>query len=101
MKKLFVLILSLFLVCGCFAKDNNSAYDALVDATAKAYATGSKVASFIGTKAKNVNDEYEITDNIKKFIEDEGLDKKVEHFGKSVDEFTNDVKSKLKKKINK
>jgi len=97
MKKLFVLILSLFLVCSCFAKDNNATYDTLVDVTAKAYNTGSKIASFIGTKAKDINDEYEITDNIKKFIKDKGFDKKAEHFGKSVDEFTNDVKKQVKK----
>jgi len=90
MKKLFVLILSLFLVCSCFAKDNNATYDTLVDVTAKAYNTGSKITSFIGTKAKDINDEYEITDNIKKFI-------KAEYFGKSVDEFTNDVKKQVKK----
>lgn len=97
MKKLFVLILSLSLVCSCFAKDNNTVYETLVDVTAKAYTTGSKVTSFIGTKAKDVNDEYEITDNIKKFIEDRGLDKRAERFGKSVDEFTNDVKKQVKK----
>lgn len=101
MKKLFVLILSLFLVCSCFAKDNNAAYEAFVDVTAKAYTTGSKVASFIGTKAKDINDEYEITDNIKKFIEDKDLDKKAERFGKSVDEFADDVKKQIKKESKK
>lgn len=101
MKKLFVLILSLFLVCGCFAKDNITAYDTLVDATAKAYTAGSKIVSFIGTKAKNVNDEYEITDNIKKFIKDSGIDKEAEQFGKSVDEFADDVKKQIKKESKK
>lgn len=101
MKKLFVLILSLFLVCSCFAKDNNATYEALVDVTAKAYTTGSKVASFVGTKAKDINDEYEITDNIKKFIEDKDLDKKAERFGKSVDEFADDVKKQIKKESKK
>ena len=101
MKKLFVLILSLFLVSGCFAKDNSTAYDTLVDATAKAYTAGSKIVSFIGTKAKNVNDEYEITDNIKKFIKDKGFDKKAEQFGKSVDEFADDVKKQIKKESKK
>ena len=92
MKKLFVLILSLFLVCGCFAKDNSAAYDTLVDAAAKAYTNGSKIALFISTKAKNVNDEYEITDNIKRVIKDKGFDKKAEQLGKSIDEFADDVK---------
>lgn len=101
MKKLFVLILLAFLVCNGFAEDNSKTYDMLVEAAAKTYTTGSKIASFIGTKAKNVNDEYEITDNIKKFIKDKGFDKKAEHFGKSVDEFADDVKKQIKKESKK
>lgn len=101
MKKLFVLILSLFLVCGCFAKDNNAAYDTAVETTAKAYVFGSNAASFISDKAKSINDEYEITDNIKKIIKDKGIDKKTEHFVRSANEFTDDVKKQAKKESKK
>lgn len=101
MRKLFVLILSVFLVCNCFAEDNNNAYDAVVKTTANAYVFGSKAASFIGNKAKDINDEYEITDNIKNFIKDKGFDKKVEQFGKSVDDFADDVKKQVKKESKK
>ena len=101
MRKLFVLILSVFLVCNCFAEDNNNAYDTVVEATAKTYIAGSKAMSFIGNKAKDINDEYEITDNIKNFIKDKELDKKVEQFGKSVDDFADDVKKQVKKESKK
>lgn len=101
MKKLFILILSAILVCNCFAEDNNNDYDTLVETTAKVYTFGSKVVSLVSNKAKSVNDEYEITDNIKKFIKDKDFDKRAEHFGKSVDEFTNDVKKQVKKESKK
>ena len=77
MRKLFVLILSVFLVCNCFAEDNNNAYDAVVETTANAYVFGSKAASFIGNKAKDINDEYEITDNIKTLLKIKDLIKKL------------------------
>lgn len=101
MKKLFILALLAFLVCSCFAEDNNSAYNTLVETTAKAYNIGSMVASLVSNKAKDINDEYEIADNIKKFIKDKGFDKKVERFGKSTDEFVNDVKKQIKKESKK
>lgn len=96
MKKFFVLVLSILLLCACYAEDK-SAYDSFVDVTAKAYVMGQKFVNKISDKAKDVNNEYEITNNIKKFIEDKDFDKRVEHFGKSVDEFTNDVKKQIKK----
>lgn len=104
MKKLFILILSVFLVCNCFAEDNNSAYDTFVETTAKAYVVGQKFANKISNKAKDVNNEYEITENINKFIRDKKIDKQIEKFGKSIDEFSKDLKKQIKKesaKINK
>lgn len=101
MKKLFILVILAFLVCSSFAEDNNSTYNTLVETTAKAYNIGSMVASLIRNKAKDINDEYEVTDNIKKFIKDKGFDKKVERFGKSTEEFVNDVKKQIKKESKK
>lgn len=97
MKKLFILVLSTFLVCSNFAEDNNSTYDKFVEVTAKTYTFSAKVASSVSNKAKDVNNEYEITENIRKFIRDQKIDKQIEKFGKSVDEFTNDVKKQVKK----
>ena len=96
MKKLFVLILSILLLCACYAEDK-SAYDTFVERTAKAYVMGQKFANKIGDKAKDVNNEYEITENISKFIKEQKIDKQIEKLGKSVDEFTNDVKKQIKK----
>ena len=97
MKKLFILILSVFLVCGCFAEDNNTTYDAFVEAMAKTYILGSKVASSVGNKAKDINEKYEISDNIDKFIKDQKLDKKLKKFNKSIDDFSKDLKKQIKK----
>jgi len=74
MKKIFVLILSILLLCGCYAEDK-SAYDSVVESTAKAYVVGQKLANKIGNKAKDVNNEYEITESISKFIKDRKIDK--------------------------
>ena len=64
---------------------------------AKTYIVGSKAISFVGNKAKDVNEKYEISDNIDRFIKDQKLDKKLKKFNKSVDEFSKDLKKQIEK----
>lgn len=98
MKKIwFVILATICLSMACYAEEKKSAYDLFIEATAKAYVIGERAAKAISKKAKEVNNDYEITDNIDKFIKKNELDKKAKDFGKSADQLSKDLKKQIKK----
>lgn len=98
MKKIwFVVLATICLSMACYAEEKKSAYGLFIEATAKAYVIGERAAKAIGKKAKEVNNDYEITDNIDKFIKKNELDKKAKDFGKSADQLSKDLKKQIKK----